>query len=68
MADITIVAHPSEPRSVEEVEKVLSPLPGIREWSVENGVLQMVYDDTATTIEAITDALMPIGYSAKFPV
>lgn len=68
MADITIVAHPSESRTVEEVENVLRPLPGIREWSVENGVLHLVYDDSATTIEAITDALMPIGYSAKFPV
>lgn len=68
MADITLVAHPSEPRTVEEVENGLRPLAGIRDWSVENGVLTLTYDDSQTTIEAITDALMPIGYSAKYPL
>jgi hypothetical protein len=67
MAYITIVANPSEPRTVEEVENVLRHLQGIREWALENGVLTLTYDDAATTIETLTDALMPIGYSAKFP-
>lgn len=68
MAYITIVANPSEPRTVEEVENVVRPLQGIREWSLNNGVLTLTYDDATTTIEALTDALMPIGYSAKFPL
>ena len=67
MAYITIVANPSEPRTVEEVENVLRHLQGIREWSLENGILTLTYDDAATTIEVLTDALMPIGYSAKYP-
>jgi hypothetical protein len=68
MAYITVVANPSEVRTVEAIENVLRHLQGIREWSVENGILTLTYDDEATTQETITDALMPIGYSMKYPV
>jgi hypothetical protein len=68
MAYVTVVANPSEVRTVDEIENVLRHLQGIREWSVEKGILTLTYDDEATTQETITDALMPIGYSMKYPV
>lgn len=68
MSYITVIAHPSEARTVEEVENVMKPLEGIQEWSLDNGVITLTYDDEVTSLEALTDAFIPIGYSMKYPV